>query len=109
MLKITENARKELANFFADRPVSAIRVYLAPGAEGPTLELVLDNPTEDDAVLEDGGYTFCMSKNLLTQLGALTVDLSGEEFILTPLNPLPKKVAGGCSGCCSSCASSCGF
>ena len=109
MLKISESARKELTAFFSDKPKSAIRVYLAPGEQGPNLELVLDNPTEDDAVLEDSGFSFCMTKSLLQQIGGLTVDLSYMGFTLEPDNPLPKKVSGGCSGCCSSCGGSCGF
>ena len=31
MIKQTENARKELEAFFADKPKSGIRVYLAAG------------------------------------------------------------------------------
>ena len=31
MINLTENARKELTAFFADKPKSGIRVYMAPG------------------------------------------------------------------------------
>ncbi len=31
MITLTENARKELEAFFADKPRSGVRVYLAPG------------------------------------------------------------------------------
>lgn len=31
MIHLTENARKELESFFADKPKSGIRVYVAPG------------------------------------------------------------------------------
>lgn len=31
MITLSENARKELEAFFADKPKTGIRVYLAPG------------------------------------------------------------------------------
>ncbi len=31
MINLTENARKELEAFFADKPKSGIRIYMAPG------------------------------------------------------------------------------
>lgn len=31
MIALTENARKELEAFFADKPRAGIRVYLTPG------------------------------------------------------------------------------
>ena len=31
MIKLSQNAQKELEAFFADRPKSGIRIYLAPG------------------------------------------------------------------------------
>lgn len=31
MINLSENARKELESFFADKPKSGIRIYLAPG------------------------------------------------------------------------------
>lgn len=31
MIKLTENARKELEAFFSDKPRSGIRIFLAPG------------------------------------------------------------------------------
>lgn len=31
MIILTENAKKELEAFFADKPRSGVRVYLAPG------------------------------------------------------------------------------
>lgn len=31
MINLSENARKELEAFFADKPKTGIRVYMAPG------------------------------------------------------------------------------
>jgi Fe-S cluster assembly iron-binding protein IscA len=59
MFTLTENARKELDAFFADKPKSGIRMYLAPGGcSGPRIGLALDDPNEHDFVVEQDGYTW---------------------------------------------------
>ena len=45
MIILSENARKELEAYFADKERQTIRVYLAPGGcSGPRLVLALDEP-----------------------------------------------------------------
>ena len=109
MIKLTENARKELEAFFADKPKSGIRVYLAPGGcSGPHLGLALDEANDDDHVVEEGGFTFCASKGLWEQIGGVSIDLSYMGFTLDPVNPLPGgsgSCGGGCCGSCGSCGS----
>lgn len=105
MLNLTENAQKELAAFFADKPKSSIRVYLAPGGcSGPRLGLALDDANDDDEILEASGYTFCMPKEMWTAIGGLSIDVTNMGFTLDPTNPLP---GAGASSCCSSCGSGC--
>jgi len=65
------------------------------------LALALDEPNEDDEVAEVGGFTFCMNKELATQLGEVALDLGECGFSLTCANPLPE--GGGCGGCCGGC------
>ena len=35
----------------------------------PTLELILDEPEDDDVTTEVSGFTFCIRKRMLDQLG----------------------------------------
>ncbi|MCH5277157.1 MAG: IscA/HesB family protein [Desulfovibrionaceae bacterium] len=105
MLTLTENATKELKAFFADKAQSPIRIYLAPGGcGGPRLGLALDDPRDEDAVLDQDGFTFCVEKNLWEQIGGVTIDLSYMGFTVEPANPLPAPAGGSaCGSCCSSC------
>ena len=58
MLTLTENAGKELKAFFTDKPQSPIRIYLAPGGfSGPRLGLALDEPRDEDEVMEQDGFS----------------------------------------------------
>ncbi len=108
MLTITEHAKAALDAFFTDRPRAAVRIYRAPGgAEGPRLALVLDNPTEDDRVFTQEGYTFCIHAGLLATVGGVTLDCVDDDFVLRPLNPFAQP-AGGCAGCRGGSCGSCG-
>ena len=106
MLTISEDAVKELNEFFADKEKSPIRVYLAPGGcSGPRLALALDAPGEDDDTFEEAGYSFCISKDLFEQTGDISIDVTPMGFAVESANPMGG--GGGCCGCASSgsCAS----
>ncbi|MBP3731065.1 MAG: IscA/HesB family protein [Mailhella sp.] len=100
MFSISQTAVSELNAFFSDRPKSSIRIYLAPGGcSGPRLSLALDEPGEDDSVLTDSGYDFCMSKSLLEQVGGVSIDATPMGFLVTPEIALPQTGGGCCAGC----------
>jgi len=108
MITITENARKELEAFFSDKPKSGIRIYLAPGGcSGPRLAMALDEPTDDDTVVEAGGFTFSVTSSLLNEAEGMNIDLGYMGFIVEPRVPLAAmKASSGCSGCGGGCGSS---
>lgn len=104
MLTITENAKKELDAFFADKEKSTVRIFLAPGGcSGPRLSLALDEAMEDDEVMHDADFTFCVNKKLWEETGGATIDLSYMGFTVEPVHPLPGAGASGCAGCGGSC------
>ena len=113
MITLTENARKELEAYFADKEKGTIRVFLAPGGcSGPSLALALDTPNaDDDSVFDVDGFSFCINKELLNQIEAATIDLSYMGFVIEARVPLPQQGDCSCSGCgsggCGS-SSSCG-
>ena len=109
MFTLTENARKELDAFFADKPKSGIRMYLAPGGcSGPRIGLALDDPNEHDFVVEQDGYTFCATKELWATIGGASIDASPMGFLVTPETPLPSSGGCGCSSCgTGTCGGSC--
>ena len=109
MITLSENARKELEAYFADKERQTIRVYLAPGGcSGPRLVLALDEPGDEDARFEQDGFAFCINKELLQQVKSVSIDLSYLGFTVTPEVPLPSSGGSSCGGCCGSADTSCG-
>lgn len=106
MFSMTDPAKQELEAYFADKDKTPIRIYLAGGCGGPRLALALDEPGEDDTVVEDSGFSFCINKELLSLVGSVAVDMTPMGFSVEPEFPLPN-AGGGCGGgCCSSGCSS---
>ena len=103
MLDLSESARKELEAYFADKERENIRIYLAPGGcSGPRLALALDGPTDADTQFHEGGFSFCVNKELLAKIGGVTIDMTYMGFMVNPAIPLQGSGApsacGGCAG-----------
>lgn len=106
MFELSDEAKKELDAYFEGKDPATIRIYLAPGGcSGPSLRLALDEPGDDDAREELGGYNFCINQDLLNQTGGGKIEVGPMGFIITPVNPLPEMAGGGCGGCCGGCGS----
>ena len=108
MFEITDAARKELEVYFTDKERGNIRIYLSQGGcSGPRLALALDEPADDDTLFSEGGFSFCMHKELLGQIGGVKIDLTYMGFMVSPEIPLQSagsaSACGGCSGS-SSCS-----
>lgn len=100
MVTVSENAANELTDFFSDREKSPIRIYLAPGGcSGPRLALALDAPGDADQTFDQAGFNFCIDKELLTQTGDISIDVSCMGFAVESANQMG---GGGCCGCASS-------
>ena len=106
MITLSENARKELDAYFADKEKAGVRVFLATGGcSGTRLALALDDPTTDDAVFENCGYTLCIEKSLYQQSGDISIDMSYMGFIVESALEIPGIGSGGCASCGGSCGS----
>lgn len=104
MFEISPDAKRELDGYFEGKDKEPIRIFLAPGGcSGAALRLALDKPGDDDAVQELDGYTFCINKELLDQIGGGKIDVTPMGFVITPEKPLPESAGGGCGGCCGGC------
>ena len=68
--------------------------------------LALDEPSEDDQVIEQNGYKFCMEKTLVQQVGGVTINFTHMGFAVDPEIPLAGggscSTSGGCGGNCGS-------
>ncbi|MDE5831847.1 MAG: IscA/HesB family protein [Desulfovibrio sp.] len=104
MLEISEDAKKELNEYFKDNEKGTIRIFLAPGGcSGPRLALALDEAGDDDMVEEIDGFKFCINKQLEDQIKSAKIDLTPMGFIVVPEVPLPDSGGSGCGGCCGGC------
>ena len=66
--------------------------------------LALDESNADDELLTSGNYTFCVNKELLQQIKAVTIDFTYMGFSVEPEVALGGgggcgSSGGGCSGC----------
>jgi Fe-S cluster assembly iron-binding protein IscA len=85
MVQVSDSARTELDAFFADKPKSGIRIYLAPGGcSGPRLALALDEATENDKSFEANGYTFCLDTETGEYLVGGIYEVDGESYYFRP-------------------------
>ncbi len=105
MLEVTDRAMKEFEAYFADKEVSQIRIFLAPGGcSGPRLALALDDANETDDVHTVGNFEFIIEKKLFEDAKPLVIDLGGMGFSIQSSLELGESDSGGCSSCCGSCS-----
>lgn len=96
MFSITKDALTELDTYFEDKEKQPIRVFLATGGcSGPRLAMSIDETTdaETDSIFEENGYTFCVKKDLLTAVKAISIDSNEMGFTIESKEPIPS--AGG--------------
>ena len=102
MIHLSNEARQELEGFFADKEKSPVRIYLGGGCGGPRLTLALDEPGEEDSVVVEGGFTFCVDKELLEHIEGVKLFMTEEGFAVEAVRPLPFMggASGSGGGCC---------
>jgi Fe-S cluster assembly iron-binding protein IscA len=99
MFEVTEAAQQKITEFFEDKEVRPIRLFLnSMGCGGPSLALGLDEPTETDEVIDVNGFQFVADKDLLAEAQPVTIDFKDVGFEITSSIKLAP-AAGGCSGC----------
>ena len=103
MINVSEKAQSVLKDYFKEKEIAPIRVFLQTGGcSGPALAMVLDEPKDSDDVYEVNGFTMLVDKGLHQMTQDITVDYvsydTGSGFKLTS----EVTVGGGCGGGCSS-------
>uniref|UniRef100_I2Q755 Core domain-containing protein n=1 Tax=Desulfovibrio sp. U5L TaxID=596152 RepID=I2Q755_9BACT len=97
MVSLTDTARAELDNYFADKDKAPIRVYLNKGGCcGPSLTLALDEARDNDDVFDVNGYTVVVEKELLALASPITVDMTDYGFAVS--SNLKLEGGGSCGG-----------
>lgn len=104
MFEISEIAKQQIADYFKDKEIVPLRIFLNQGGcGGPSLALALDEVTETDTSFEIDGITYVVDSTLMEQAKPIKIDFMGMGFNISSSLKLG---GGGCSGC--SCGSSCG-
>ena len=103
MLEVTKSATEKIAEYFKDKELSPIRIFLhAGGCATPSLAMDLDEPKDTDDVFDIDGFQFIVDRDFLRGAEPIKVDYtrSGFQFDCS------LEFEDGCSACASS--SSCG-
>ncbi|MFA9497219.1 MAG: IscA/HesB family protein [Deltaproteobacteria bacterium] len=103
MLEVTKSATDKIAEYFKDREVAPIRIFLSAGGCGlPSLALDLDEPNDTDNVFDIDGFQFIVDKEFMKEAEPIKVDFtrSGFQFYCS------LEFEEGCSACATS--SACG-
>lgn len=64
--------------------------------------MALDESNDQDQTEEQGGFTFCINKDLLNQVQGVKIDLTYMGFAVEPEVPLSASDGGSACGYCSS-------
>ena len=103
MLEVTKSATEKIAEYFKDREISSIRIFLHAGESAlPSLALDVYKPKDSDDVFDIDGFQFIVDKDFLREAEPIKVDYtrSGFQFDCS------LEFEDGCSACASS--DSCG-
>ena len=103
MLNVTEAAQAEIKNYFTDKEIKPIRVFLTSGCGGEQLAMALDDARPDDEIFQVAGIQYLVEKAFLAKAQWISIDFAGHGFKVDSALEL----TGGCGGCGSS-SSCCG-
>ena len=103
MLKVTKKAIDKIAEYFKDKEVKPIRIFLnSGGCGGPSIAMTLDERKDTDDVFDIDGFQFVVDKEFLIEAGPIKVDFAHFGFQIDCAIEFQE----GCSGCGTS--SACG-
>lgn len=95
MFNVTENAQKQIAEYFQDKDIMPVRVFLNQGGcGGPQLAMALDDKKDSDSVFTFDGIEYLVDTVFLSQAQPIDVDFLESGFKVTSALEL-----GGCSSC----------
>ena len=106
MIEVTQKAQEKIDRYLQENSVQApIRIQVAEGCcEGPYLAMAVDEFKEGDNSYQANGVIYVIAKDLIEQLGPLTIDFAEKDgmswFQITSENPLSETQTSG-DPCCT--------
>lgn len=103
MFNVTETAQAQVAEYFKDKELKPIRIFLNQGCGGAQLAMAVDEQKESDSLFEISGIQYVIEQDLLEKAKPLEVDYKATRFDLSSSLKL-ESACGSCSStgsCCS--------
>ena len=103
MFNVSEEAQKQIAEYFKANEIKPIRVFLHQGCGGAQIGMVIDEKKDTDMVFKVAGVEYVVEREFLKKAQPISVDFQGAGFKVTANIEL----SSGCGGCgsTSSCCS----
>jgi Fe-S cluster assembly iron-binding protein IscA len=99
MFTVSEEAQKQIAEYFKNNAVKPVRVFLHQGCGGAQIGMMIDDKKDADMVFKVDGFEYVVEKEFLKKAQPINVDFMGAGFRVTSSMELG---GGGCGGCGSS-------
>ena len=100
MLVVTEAAQAQIAEYFKEKKIKPIRIFLNQGGcGGGQLAMAIDAETPGDKVFTVAGIDYLINRSFLEAAQPIKVDYDAMGFAVSSALKLE---GGGCSGCGSS-------
>jgi Fe-S cluster assembly iron-binding protein IscA len=84
MLQVTKSAIEKISEYFTDKELKPIRIFLLEGGCAPSsLALDVDEIKDADTVIEIDGFQFLVDEDLMREVAPIKVDynrMSGFQF-----------------------------
>ena len=95
MFTVTPEAQQQIAEFFKEKEVRPVRIFLMQSCAGSQIGMTVDEKQDSDMVFKVGGFEYLVEKGLLKKAQPIEVDFLGTGFKVTSI----LEAGGGCSGC----------
>ncbi len=96
MFEVTECARQEFKEFFADKDMQPLRIFLKTNTcGGPRLVVGMDEQRAGDLTFVVDGLTYVVEREFFEQIQPVTVDFCDNNFMVRAAVSFGE----GCSGC----------
>jgi Fe-S cluster assembly iron-binding protein IscA len=96
MVEVTASATSQIAEYFKDKEIVPIRIFINEGGcGGPSLAMALDEQKSTDDVFEIDGFTYVVDKQFFEKAKPIKVDFLMNGFKLD----CAIQFSSGCSSC----------
>lgn len=101
MIEVTPRAMVLLKDFFKDRDITPVRIFVKLGGCGiRSFGVSLEEPKKNDEVISINGITFIIEKGLWNKVKPIKVDADSISFRISGNGIQPNSGCGTCSYLC---------